>query len=327
MRRYCLFLLGVLFVVSGCCVMSCGRRTTATDASADADAEGKSTKPQNSVERIFVPQLAPAMMPQNDKIVYMAEHYWDKFDFADTVFINEIDSTRMLTAMAVYAQGYVPDSLAQRSMSRLMQKASTSKRMFNYFLMLADVVLHDPNSPLRDDERYIPVLEAAVASPLLDEYEKMPYEYDLKIARQNRVGREANDFYYTTADDKRHRMYDLKSEYLIIFISNPGCPMCREVKEALLSSPQLNELTERGKLKVLVLYPDKDLDAWREHLVDYPDAWINGYDANQSITKENLYDLRAIPSLYLLDSQKRVMAKDCTDVRYVESLILGAEQS
>ena len=103
--------------------------------------------------------------------------------------------------------------------------------------------------------------------------------------------------------------------------------MCREVKEALLSSPQLNELTERGKLKVLVLYPDKDLDAWREHLVDYPDAWINGYDANQNITKENLYDLRAIPSLYLLDSQKRVMAKDCTDVRYVESLILGAEQS
>jgi hypothetical protein len=102
--------------------------------------------------------------------------------------------------------------------------------------------------------------------------------------------------------------------------------MCREVKESLLSSPQLNVLAERGKLKVLVLYPDADLEAWREHLSDYPDSWINGYDANQSITKENLYDLRAIPALYLLDSQKRVMAKDCTDVAYVESLIMQAEE-
>lgn len=324
MKRYFLRLFYIVLVACG--VMSCGRGANSATATTEIATENESGQ-QVATPRVFVPQLAPAMMPQEEKITYMAEHYWDKFDFADTVFIAEIDSTRMLTAMAVYARGYVPDSLVQRSMSRLMQKASTSKRMFEYFLMLADGVLHDPNSPLRDDERYIPVLEAAIASPLLDEYEKMPYEYDLKIALQNRVGREANDFYYTTADDKRHRMYDLKAEYLIIFISNPGCPMCREVKEALLASPQLNELTERGKLKVLVLYPDKDLDAWREHLGDYPDAWINGYDANQSITKENLYDLRAIPSLYLLDRAKHVMAKDCTDVQYIESLILGAEQS
>ena len=159
-----------------------------------------------------------------------------------------------------------------------------------------------------------------------NEYEKMPYEYDLKIARQNRVGHQANDFYYTTADGKRCKMHNVKAEYLIIFISNPGCPMCREVKETLLSSPQLNVLTERGKLKVLVLYPDTDLDAWRAHLGDYPEAWINGYDANQSITKENLYDLRAIPALYLLDSKKQVVAKDCTDVAYIESLIMQAEE-
>lgn len=323
MKRYFLGLFYIVLVACG--VMSCGRGANNSAATTGTVAENQSGQ-QAATPRVFVPQLAPAMMPQEEKIVYMAEHYWDKFDFADTVFINEIDSTRMLTAMAVYARGYVPDSLVQRSMSRLMQKASTSKRMFEYFLMLANGVLHDPNSPLRDDERYIPVLEAAIASPLLDEYEKMPYEYDLKIARQNRVGREANDFYYTTADGKRHRMYDLKADYLIIFISNPGCPMCREVKETLLSSPQLNLLTERGKLKVLVLYPDTDLDAWREHLGDYPDAWMNGYDANQSITKENLYDLRAIPALYLLDSKKQVVAKDCTDVAYVESLIMQAEE-
>lgn len=279
------------------------------------------TTEQTAKQLNFIPALAPAMLPQEQKMEYMREHYWDKFDFADTTFINQIDSTKMLTAFAVYATGYIPDSLAYKYMPRLMQRASTSKRMYTYFLMLAEGVLHDPNSPLRNDEKYIPVLENAVQSSLLDEYERMPYEYDLEIARQNRIGRIANDFTYTLASGRTATLHNIKADYTLIFISNPGCPMCREVKEQITTSPMLQELIERKELKVLVIYPDTDLEAWREHLQDYPASWINGYDADQRIEKERLYDLKAIPALYLLDKQKRVMAKDCTDVAYIEKLL------
>ena len=279
------------------------------------------TTEQTAKQLNFIPALAPAMLPQEQKMEYMREHYWDKFDFADTTFVNQIDSTKMLTAFAVYATGYIPDSLAYKYMPRLMQRASTSKRMYTYFLMLAEGVLHDPNSPLRNDEKYIPVLESAVQSSWLDEYERMPYEYDLEIARQNRIGRIANDFTYTLTSGRTATLHNIKADYTLIFISTPGCPMCREVKEQITTSPMLQELIERKELKVLVIYPDTDLEAWREHLQDYPASWINGYDANQRIEKERLYDLKAIPALYLLDKQKRVMAKDCTDVAHIEKLL------
>ncbi len=269
----------------------------------------------------FIPALAPAILSNEQKAEYMREHYWDKFDFADTTFINQIDSTKMLTAFAVYTAGYIPDSLAYKYMPRLMQRASTSKRMYTYFLMLAESVLHDPNSPMRNDEIYIPILESAVQSQWLDEYERMPYEYDLEIARQNRIGRIANDFTYTLPSGRTATLHNIKADYTLIFISNPGCPMCREVKEQITTSPMLQELIERKELKVLVIYPDTDLEAWREHLQDYPTSWINGYDADQRIEKERLYDLKAIPALYLLDKQKRVMAKDCTDVAHIEKLL------
>ena len=87
------------------------------------------------------------------------------------------------------------------------------------------------------------------------------------------------------------------------------------------------EATVKGKTYLLMSRgianydPDTDLEAWREHLQDYPASWINGYDADQRIEKERLYDLKAIPALYLLDKQKRVMAKDCTDVAYIEKLL------
>jgi thioredoxin-related protein len=149
----------------------------------------------------------------------------------------------------------------------------------------------------------------------------MPYEYDLEIARQNRIGRTANDFTYTLASGRTATLHNIKADYTLIFISNPGCPMCREVKEQITTSPMLQELIERKELKVLVIYPDTDLEAWREHLQDYPVSWINGYDADQRIEKERLYDLKAIPALYLLDKQKRVMAKDCTDVAHIEKLL------
>lgn len=307
--------------VAAACAVCCGPRGGKTEAAAD----GKAAEYKEG--RVFLPAPAPSMLSSEEKAAYLNEHYWDRFDFADTLFISEADTAHMATAFAVYVGRYVPDSLASESMSRLMAKASESKRMFDYFMMLAETVLHDPNSPLRNDELYIPVLEAALRSDLTDEYEKMPYEYDLDMALRNRVGREAADFEYTLASGRSGRMHDIAADYLLIFASNPGCPMCREVREQIVASPMLNELVERGTLKVLVIYPDDDLTAWREHLSDYPSAWINAYDRGMAISKQRLYDLKAIPSLYLLDTRKRVMAKDCTDVEYIERLIAAAEES
>ena len=307
----------VLFVL-GLFVVGCGsQRRDATPS------QGSSSRAEEAVK--FIPSLPPAMMPEDQRQAYMVEHYWDKFDFSDTTFIEKVDTQHMVTAYAVYVGGYLVDSLAHEPMSRLMQKASTSRRMFDYFMTLADVVLHDPNSPMRSDEKYIPVLQAAVASPFYDEYERMPY-HDLYVAMQNRVGRKANDFTYTLASGHSRRMSDVESDYLLIFISNPGCEMCRGVREQIMASPMLNQLVERGTLKILVLYPDSDLQAWRDHLSDYPVSWINAYDKDQTITRERLYDLKAIPALYLLDGEKRVMAKDCTDVEQIEYLIMRAEE-
>lgn len=290
----------------------------------DGSADSASAK-QGPERRVFRPAQAPAMLTPEQQAAYLNEHYWDTFDFADTLFLAEADTMQMITAFAVYTQQFVPDSLASESMSRLIRMASSSKPMLGYFMMLSETVLHDPNSQLRNDELYIPVLEAMLESGLYDKYERMPYEYDLEIARQNRIGRKANDFRYTLASGRAGRMYDIKADYLLLFISNPGCPMCRDVCEQLKASSLIGESVERGTLKVLVIYPDEDLKAWREHLPDYPESWINGYDYGREITKQRLYDLRAIPSLYLLDGGKRVMAKDCTDVAYIEYLISTAE--
>jgi hypothetical protein len=49
-----------------------------------------------------------------------------------------------------------------------------------------------------------------------------------------------------------------------------------------------------------------------------PKEWINSYDRGCHIERENLYNISAIPALYLLDKDKIVLVKDSTNVGEIE---------
>ena len=141
------------------------------------------------------------------------------------------------------------------------------------------------------------------------------------MALQNRVGYPANDFRYTLASGAQGTLYGLDAEYVLLFVNNPGCPMCREIREEIAASPMLSEMIERGRLCVLTLYPDEDLAAWRDYAEQIPPKWINAYDRGCVIREEGTYDFNAIPSLYLFDRDKRVLVKDSVSVPQIEEVI------
>lgn len=265
----------------------------------------------------FIPTLPPPHLNGEEQRRYLRNHYWDNFSFADTTLLSQIDTAEMVEAYARYVAHVIgpTDSAAMRS---LMQRAATSRPMLRYFSTLGEKLLYDPNSPLRSDELYIPVLEAQLKAPYLDEYEKALPRHRLDLVMQNRVGRMANDFRYTLSDGSQSTLYALKACYTLLFISNPGCPMCRSVREELLQSPMLNQMIERGELRVLMLYPDSDLTEWHKHRAEIPANWIYAYDRGTILQRDQLYDLKAIPTLYLLDRQKRVILKDVVDIARIE---------
>jgi hypothetical protein len=40
--------------------------------------------------------------------------------------------------------------------------------------------------------------------------------------------------------------------------------------------------------------------------------WINAYDKGMVITKERVFDIQDIPTIYLLDKNKRIILKDAS---------------
>lgn len=244
---------------------------------------------------------------------YLANHYWDRFNFSDTAYIDLPEVTEQALSNFINILNYTTDpDVSRGAIRKMLAKAEADSAMFAYFFKLYDKYLYDPNSPMRNEEYYIPVLETVVASDQISDVEKIRPQHQLTLALKNRVGQKAADFKYTLASGATGRLYGVKSPYVILFFYNPDCEMCKEVHHQLTSSPVISEMEKKKQLKIVALYPDEDLAAWKKHLPEIPSHWINGYDKELTMRNEKTYDLKAIPTLYLLDKDKKVLLKDVT---------------
>lgn len=269
---------------------------------------GDGSKERPSFKAVKVPSSL------NDPIAranYRAEHFWDNFDFTDTTYISmpEITEQAFSDYLGLLGSGIKADKV-RRSINNMMSGAEQDSTMFAYFCDLAERYLYHPNSPMRNEELYIPVLEYILASAKVDDLMKIRPAQLLEMAMKNRPGFKANDFTYTTIQGARSNLYRLKSDYTLLFFNNPDCTACKEITEQIIASQVIGDLIADKRISILAIYPDEELDQWRAYAPNIPKNWINACDRECKLRNLELYDLKAIPTLYLLDKDKKVLLKD-----------------
>lgn len=279
---------------------------------------------QTVVPDTFVlPQIPSTLTDPNDREKYLILHFWDRFDFADSNLTKKPHITEQAFVDFIHLLSYVSVSDVSKPLLSMMKSAEADSTMYRYFASLTEKYFYEPNSPFRNEEYYIPILEEVAKSSLLNETERSNYQFQLELVMKNRVGDRANNFSFTLANGESLSLHDINSQYLLLMFSNPGCPTCESVIRQLDQSPSLNKALEmnnpsRTMLTILTIYPDSDVEEWRAHLSQMPQRWIHGYDLGMSITSKRLYDIKAFPTIYLLDKDKKVILKD-TSIEEVQS--------
>ena len=190
------------------------------------------------------------------------------------------------------------------------QQAQPSGNLFSEMAELTHHYFYDPNSPVRSEDLYLPFVQGLAASAFADPAYKMGYEWDAKMCALNRTGTQAADFAFIDTAGKHWRLYGIKAEYTLLIFGNPDCHACKELLEQMEGSPAVAQMLASGRLKVADIYIDEDIALWKERMATYPAAWINGYDPTFTIRTNLIYNVRALPSLYLLDASKTVLLKD-----------------
>lgn len=273
----------------------------------------------DTLRRYAVP-LPPAMIVEPEaRAAYVAEKYWNAFDFRDTAWIADTASLEQAFANYVGALTYAPRETAAASLRDMLRRSEVEGRMYRRLAELAERYLYEPNSPMRDYELYAEALDAMLASPVLDTLEKIRPAHQRAMIGKNRVGAVAADIRYETPDGRQGALSRLRTPYVLLFFHDPDCGMCRQLTMQLDASPLLRGLIDGARLMVLTVYPDEDGQAWRAHAAEMPQrGWVHGWDRTQRIREQELYDVRARPALYLLDGRRRVLLKDVYSVGEIE---------
>ncbi len=237
--------------------------------------------------------------------VTIEQKVFEGFDLTNpaTITSAEFEQT-FVNYIAVLGQ--TNPSSANESLKGLMAESSTSKEAMLNLYELSERYLYDPNSPMRNEELFIPILESVISSESLESIEKIRPKKLLETVMKNRVGEIATDFEYTTESGENLMMHDVDATYTMLFFNNPDCEECARVKQIIESYSPIAQWVSQHHLAILSVYPDVDLAVW--FAATYPSTVINSYDATCATSQ--LYDLKAIPTIYLLDSEKRVILKD-----------------
>lgn len=265
---------------------------------------------------------------------YMALHWWDALtdlsrDYpCDSLLVTGVKRGDVEQKFANWTNvlGMTDLRSVEKAMSRLYDRAAacekndTVSNVFETFTSLVEKYLYDPNSPLRNEDHYAFYASRLAVSDLIEPVMQEKYARQVRLAGLNRVGTKAADFRFSDKRGRMHTLYGVKSELTLLFFSNPGCTACKEIIDVLNNDPVISGLIADGTMAVLNIYIDEDLQAWRSYMTIYPDKWYNGFDPDLVIRGETLYNVRAIPSLYLLDREKTVIMKDAPEARVFEWL-------
>jgi peroxiredoxin len=253
---------------------------------------------------------------------YYKKHYWDGITFMDDRIIR---TPFFLPKVEKYFREVVspaPDSIIKES-DYLLLRARSAPEMYKFLLnWLTDEYINPKY--MGQDAVFVHLFEkyhSKGISSWLNEKQMTAISNRAYMLMSNLVGAEAANLEMVDSAGKSEALYDVKAPFVVVCFWDPTCSHCRE------EVPRLDSLYhakwEKEGVKMYgVLTEPKEQVKWKEFINKYNlQSWINVYqteeqkkiieDAKKPSYKQ-LYDVTQTPTLYLLDKDKRIIAKKLT---------------
>ncbi|MDR3061792.1 MAG: AhpC/TSA family protein [Dysgonamonadaceae bacterium] len=246
---------------------------------------------------------------------YQKDHYFDNIDLLDKRFWFTNYFPQKIESYIREQVESVPDSLANAA-SRLVAK--TMKDTTCYQLMLSKLTNYALQSNIMGMENvwaklaedyYLKGLagwaDSAFLSDIRSEYDKVRY---------NRIGMQAKDLPLQDSLNRKVQLYNIGRKYTLLVFFEPSCGHCK--KEIPLFHDKLYEKYASKGLDVACVYLLTDKKEWLDFVNEHHlhgTHWHNLWDPNRTSYYWKFYNTATTPSIYLLDENKKIIAKRLND--------------
>jgi len=253
---------------------------------------------------------------------YYKKHYWDGITFMDDRIIRTPFFLPKVEKFFREVISPAPDSIIRES-DYLLLLARSAPEMYKFLLnWLTDEYIYPKY--MGQDAVFVHLFEnyhSKGVSYWLNEKQLTAISNRAYMLMSNLIGEEAAELDMVDSSGKSRKLYDVSAPYTIVCFWDPTCSHCRE------EVPQMDSMYhakwEKEGVKMYgVLTDNNEQPKWREFINKYNlKSWINVYQtAEQKKSDEDqkkpsykqLYDVTQTPTIYLLDKDKRIIAKKLT---------------
>ncbi len=251
---------------------------------------------------------------------FFKSHYWDGVKFYDgrlayTPFFEE--KLDKYFAQLVIPQ---PDSVI-RELDYMLGFASINPEM-NRFLLVKFVNRYLNQKYMWEDAVFVHLFEKYFASKnydwLTDAGKKVITDRAYSLMA-NIMGNPAADIELPDTSGKQTALYNLESKYTLVAFWDPTCSHCKETIPRLDSFYQAKWKAQGMKIFALAKETEGTHQNWldfiREHkLFDWTHVYYSKADEKARVDAgvpgySQFYDVLTFPTIYLLDKDKRIIAK------------------
>ncbi|MCQ2283621.1 MAG: DUF5106 domain-containing protein [Bacteroidales bacterium] len=242
---------------------------------------------------------------------YYVSHYFDNFPWDyPYIFNTPIAKDKVKEFCSIISQLQRPEF--DQYVMHALQSAKIDTATYFAFFDEVEKILGDHGSPLKIERLYIKMLKDMLTISKLPGNRQRHCTYELGVIDKNHVGDIAPNFKIVTHTGDTTTLHDIQAEYLLLYLQHPTCPTCQKVRGMMANFPFLNKAIASGRLKVLTVYFEDDAEIWKNyiHSNEANPSYMHGWNFDQSIEQNALYDTRAIPYMFILDKDKRILKKN-----------------
>lgn len=270
-----------------------------------------------SMLTLFIKSLSQTEIPEPTQPIankqeyvyfYLANHFFDNIDFSDKRLLN---TPILEQKLGVYFSQMVPpvaDSATVR-VSEVLAKTNANNDVYNWAVRYLYQLYRESPIP-NNSEVYNFIGEQFILKEPQrwndDAFVKKVRERVLK-SKLNQVGTPSTNLKLQTPEGKTADLYSVAANKTILFFFNPGCEACHAVTEKLF---KIYQQYKSRNIQVFAVYVDRNKYEWHNYISAKGLNWINVYDPTGQESIDQKYDIFAIPMIYLLDRDKKILAKD-----------------
>jgi hypothetical protein len=267
---------------------------------------------------------------------YYKTHYWDGVSFAD----NRLIRTPVLeTRLDKYYADLVtqdPDSISSEA-DYMLAISRPSNEMFKYLLVYLVQKYINPVFMGQDAvfvhlfERYVNTGQADFFS---DQYKQYMSDRFSSLTG-NLIGKQASELKMTDTLGNVMPLSKVDAGFTVLVFWAPACDRCKEVIHDVDSIYRAKWKSEG--VKIYAIMTEGDRSNWLQFIRDNDlNGWIHVYQTEDQKIDDiadgkpgyrKLYDVYQLPVLYLLDRDKRIVAKKLTYIQVDEIMQLKRRKS